>query len=388
MSEPASIPSTTRIETARRVARGESRLEEAAAACGVAPAEVEAWVALLQAGAAAPRRRACASVLDAIGDTPLVRLRRVLDGLPGEAYAKLELMNPTGSSKDRVARHMLTEAARAGALRPGDVVVEASSGNTALGMGMVAAQEGYRCKVVVRDRTSPDKVKALQALGVEVERVDGALPPEHPESYGRVMERVVRETPDSYFPDQHNNRANNAAHYATTGPELWEQMEGRLDVLVCGVGTGGTIGGIARYLKERDPSVRVVGVDAEGSVFSRYFRTGRAGASRPYLLEGLGDEEPVGCVEWQLIDDFVQVSDRDAFLAARELARREGIFAGGSSGAALVAVREVLRRLGRSARVATVFPDSGHRYLSTLYDDGWMRARGFLPPAATARQAA
>lgn len=394
MTDPAPTRTVTvapeeRIAWARRVTAGELSLERAAARAGVEPAEVESWVALFRAGfAAAPtRRRAYDSVLEAVGETPLVRLRNVVAGLPGTAFAKLELMNPTGSSKDRVARHMLREAARAGLLRPGDVVVEASSGNTALGLGMVAAQEGYRCKVVVRDRTSPDKVRALEALGVAVERVNGALPPEHPESYGRVMERVVQETPDCYFPDQHNNRANNAAHYATTGPELWDQVEGRLDVLVCGVGTGGTLGGVARYLKERDPGLRVVGVDSEGSIFSHYFRTGRPGRARPYLLEGLGDEEPVGCVEWELIDDFVQVTDREAFLAARELARREGIFAGGSSGACLVALRRVLAALGPEARVATIFPDSGHRYLSTIYDDPWMRERGFLEGPGTRRVA-
>jgi len=353
-------------------------IPEVAGERGVDAAEVQAWVELFQAGASRRRLRVCGSVAEAAGETPLVRLGRVLGDLPGEAFAKLELMNPTGSSKDRVARHMVRAAAADGRLQAGDVLVEASSGNTALGLGMMAALDGYGCKVVVRDRTSPEKVRALRALGVEVERVDGSLPPEHPESYGRVMARVVAETPGAYFPDQHNNRENNAAHYASTGPELWEQLGGRLDVLVCGIGTGGTLGGVARYLKERAPEVRVVAVDAEGSVFAELFRSGRAEGARPYLLEGLGDEEPVGCVEWELIDEVLQVSDRDAFHAARELARREGIFAGGSSGAALHAVRQVMARSERPLRVATIFPDSGHRYLSTFYDDAWLAARGLL----------
>lgn len=365
-----------RRDAVERILAGQASVVHTATALEVDPGEVEAWVELFQAGASRRRLRVCESAAEAVGETPLVRLGRVLGHLPGEAFAKLELLNPTGSSKDRIARHMVRVAAADGRLLPGDVLVEASSGNTAMGLGMMAALDGYRCKVVVRDRTSPEKIRALRALGVEVQTVDGSLPPEHPDSYNRVMERVVAETPRAYFPDQHNNRENNAAHYATTGPELWEQMDGRIDVLVCGMGTGGTLGGVARYLKEQDPEVRVVAVDVEGSVFTSLFRTGRAAKPGPYLLEGLGDEEAIACVEWELIDAMIQVSDRDAFHAARDLARREGIFAGGSSGAALHATRQVLEEADRPLRVATIFPDSGHRYLSTFYDDAWLEARG------------
>ncbi|HBP20733.1 MAG TPA: cystathionine beta-synthase, partial [Planctomycetes bacterium] len=266
----------------------------------------------------------------AVGDTPLVRLNRVVEGLGCEVYAKLEFMNPMGSVKDRVARHLVAEAAKDGRLQPGDTIVEASSGNTAMGLAMMAVLGGYRCKIAVRDRTSREKLSALRALGVELELVDATLPPEHPESYNRVVERMVRETPRSYFPDQHNNRENNAAHYATTGPELLEQLEGQLDVLVAGVGTGGTISGVARYLKERIAGLRVVGVDPVGSIFTPYFRTGQVPRPGPYLLEGLGDEEPIECVEWEWIDEMLQVESGEAMRCARELALQEAIFAGGS----------------------------------------------------------
>jgi cystathionine beta-synthase len=283
------------------------------------------------------------------------------------------------SVKDRIARYMVTKALREGRVRPGDTLLEASSGNTAMGMAMMAALEGLACVMVVRRQTSKEKLDCLRAMGVELVLVDGDLPPEHPESYNRKARELARTLPDVYFPDQHHNRINNEAHYHTTGPEIWEQMEGRIDLLVAGIGTGGTICGVARFLKERDPSVRVVAVDSQGSIFTEYFRTGKIGTAGSQCLEGLGDEELIGCPEWELLDDMVQCTDRDAFLTARELARTEGIFAGGSSGAALWGVREVIATLDRPARIVTVFPDSGVRYLSSIYSDDWMRARGFLP---------
>jgi cystathionine beta-synthase len=347
---------------------------------GVSPTQVADWRARFLEGAREslqPRapRRVFPNVAAAVGDTPLVRLNRVVEG---EVYAKLEFTNPMGSVKDRVARHMIQRAAADGRLSPGDTIVESSSGNTAMGLAMMAILGGYGCKVAVRDRTSREKLSALRAMGVDLELVDASLPPSHPQSYNRVMPRIVEETPRAYFPDQHNNRENNAAHYATTGPEIWEQMQGRIDVLVCGVGTGGTIGGVARFLKEHDPTIHVVGVDPVGSIFTPYFRTGRVPAAGPYLLEGLGDEEPIDCVEWEWIDEMLQVESGVAFRTARELARVEAIFAGGSSGAALWAVRQVLAKRPH-ARVVTIFPDGGSRYLSTIYDDAWMASKGFLP---------
>lgn len=393
-----------------RLLRGETTIDAEAEATGLEPAQLAAWRdAFLSAGEEALRAGADASqsvsrsaalartapvpaqsapapsamggdkrvyddVAQAVGRTPLVRLR----GFPGDVYAKLEFLNPMGSAKDRVARHFVEKAAADGRLAPGATLVEASSGNTAMGLGMMAVLRGYKCKVAVRDRTSKEKVDALRAIGVEVEVVDGSLPPDHPESYNRVMARIVAETPGCYFPDQHNNRENNEAHYRSTGPELWEQMDGRIDVFVAGVGTGGTIGGVARYLKEKDPRVRVVGVDPVGSVFGQFHRTGKLGAPGPYLVEGLGDEELIGCFEPGLIDEMLTVTDKEAFACARHLARTDAILAGGSSGAAYWATREVARRAARPLRIATLFPDGGSRYLSKVYNEEWLRAKGLL----------
>jgi cystathionine beta-synthase len=318
------------------------------------------------------------SVEDLVGGTPMVRLHRSVGAFPGQVLAKLEYLNPMGSVKDRIARHMIRTALEEGVLQAGDVIVESSSGNTAMGMAMMAVLHGLDCRMVVRRQTSPEKLDSLRAMGVDLVLVDGDLPPEDPESYNRKAVQVIRETGGAYYPDQHNNRANNEAHYRTTGPEIWEQMEGRIDFLVAGMGTGGTICGVARYLKERDPRVRVVAVDPVGSVFHDYFRTGKPGERGRYRLEGLGDEEIIGCPEWELIDDMITVSDGEAFLAARDLARTEAILAGGSSGAALHGVRRLIERLERPARIATLFPDSGARYLSTIYNDEWMRRLGYL----------
>jgi len=322
------------------------------------------------------------SVPAAVGWTPLVRLRRAVEGLECEAFAKLEFLNPMGSVKDRIARFMVERALERGDLRPGGTIVESSSGNTAMGLAMMAIEHGLRCVMVVRRQTSPEKLDCLRALGVELVLVDGDLPPEDPESYNQKARRLAEAHPDWWFPDQHNNRENSEAHYHTTGPEIWEQMEGRIDALVAGIGTGGTICGIARYLRERDPSIRVVAIDPEGSVFFDWFHNRTLVTPRRYLLEGLGDEEIIGCPEFDLIDDMLRITDREAFLATRELARTEGILAGGSSGAALWGLRKVARKLREEGverpRLVTLFPDSGSRYLSTIYSDAWMRRHGFL----------
>ncbi len=321
-------------------------------------------------------------ISDAVGGTPMVRLHRSVATTGCEVLAKLEYLNPMGSVKDRIARNMVQRALDDGRLEPGGVLVESSSGNTAMGLAMMAILNGLTCRLVVRRQTSTEKLDCLRAVGVELVLVDGSLPPDDPDSYNRKAREIARANPDFFFPDQHNNRENNEAHYLTTGPEIWRQMEGRVDALVCGVGTGGTISGVARYLKEQDPEVRVVGVDPEGSVFFDYFHTGTPGQPHHSLLEGLGDEEIIGCPEWDLVDDLVRVTDRDAFLATRELARTEAMLVGGSSGAALCGVRQVAAslkpRFGYRPRVATIFADSGARYLSSIYSDDWMRQHGFL----------
>lgn len=325
----------------------------------------------------------CEQICETIGATPMVRLGRCLGEAVGdiEVFAKLEYLNPMGSVKDRVARYLVDRALASGALAPGGVVIEASSGNTAMGLAMMATNRGLRCRAVVRRQTSREKLDCLRALGVELILVDGELPPEHPESYNRKAQSLAAADPQAFFPDQHNNRDNNQCHYETTAREVWRQMDGRIDVFVGGIGTGGTVSGVGRFLKEQDTGIQVVAVDVEGSVFSRHFAalSGAEDCSAPpgrYRVEGLGDEEVIDCPEFEVFDRMLQVSDGEAFLGARELARDEAMLVGGSSGAALWGVREVLPGLGSGARVVTLFPDSGTRYLSTIYNDDWLRGQG------------
>lgn len=318
------------------------------------------------------------STLNAIGNTPLVKLTRITADLQCAVYAKLEFLNPSGSIKDRVARHMILKAERDGRIKPGDTIIENSSGNMAMSLALIAIQRGYKLKVVVRDTISPEKLSQLLALGVDVIKADTSLPPESPDSYNNITPRLARQLTNCYFPDQHNNRENNEAHYLTTGPEIWEQMEGRIDYLVAGMGTGGTIGGVGRYLKEKDPKIQIVAVDVVGSIYTEYFRTRKVIKPSPYLMEGLGDEFIVGCADFTVIDDMVQVADRDAFHTARRLSRQEGILVGGSSGAAIWAVLKIAGALAASARMVTIFPDGASRYLSTIYNDDWLRAKGMM----------
>ncbi|HSQ35751.1 MAG TPA: cysteine synthase family protein [Candidatus Binatia bacterium] len=318
------------------------------------------------------------SIIECVGHTPLVRLNHVANDIRGDVFAKLEFLNPMGSCKDRIARYMIEKAEQEGKIKKGDLIIENSSGNTAMGLAMIAIQKGYRLKVVVRDRISKEKLDQLKALGVEIHMVDSSLPPESPDSYNNITPRMARETPNCFFPDQHNNRDNNEAHYRGTGPEIWEQMEGKIDYFVAGIGTGGTIGGTARYLKEKDPAIRVVAIDPVGSVFYDYFKNKKKVAPGPYLLEGLGDEFLIHCADFSVIDDMIQVTDRDAFLTARELALREGILGGGSSGAALWGVRQLAKTLRQPARIVTIFPDGASRYLSTIYNDEWLQAKGMI----------
>lgn len=318
------------------------------------------------------------SILDGIGNTPIIKLGPVVSDVPSDIYAKLEYLNPLGSVKDRIAKYMIEKAEKEGRLSPGTTIVENSSGNTALALAAVCALKGYKAKIIIRDSLSPEKIKLLRALHAEIITVDHTLPPESPDSYNNLAPRIAAETPNSYYLDQHNNRANNEAHYHTTGPEIWKQMDGRLDHFVAGIGTGGTICGVGKYLKERNPSIKVIAVDPVGSIFHPYFYTRKRVTPKPYLLEGLGDEFPIGCVDFDVIDDIIQVTDKDAFLMTRRLADTEAILAGGSSGAALWGARKLSVELGRAARILTIFPDSANRYLSTIYNDDWLRTKGIF----------
>lgn len=316
------------------------------------------------------------NILAGIGNTPLIQLNRITRGVKAKIFAKLEFMNPMGSVKDRIAKHMIEKAEQQGKIHPGDTIMDNSSGNTALGLAMVCAIKGYKLKIVVRNSISSEKIKFLKALNVELVMVDSTLPPESPNSYNNITPRIAKETPNSYYLDQHNNRDNNETHYRATGPEIWEQMGGKIDYFVAGIGTGGTICGVARFLKEKDSNIKIIGVDPAGSVFYDYFHSKKLIKPSPYLLEGLGDEFLIRCVDFSLIDEIYQVTDKEAFQMTRELANQEAVLAGGSSGAAIWACLRLAQEIGGPARIVTIFADSANRYLSTIYNDEWLKERG------------
>lgn len=311
------------------------------------------------------------SLLDLVGGTPLVRLDRVGRALSCHLLAKLEFLNPGGSVKDRPAVAMIDAAERHGRLRPGGTIVEPTSGNTGVGLAIVAARRGYRCIFVMPDKIASEKMALLRAYGAEVVVCPSTVSPDHPESYYSVSDRLVREVPGAFKPDQYHNPANPAAHEATTGPELWQQTKGRITHFVAGVGTGGTITGVARYLKAQNPDVQIIGADPAGSVYS-------GGSGRPYLVEGIGEDFWPTTYDPSLVDRVVEVSDRDSFLTARRVTREEGVLIGGSGGTAVWAALEVGRSLGPDAVVVVLLPDSGRGYLSKLYNDDWMADYGFL----------
>ncbi len=320
----------------------------------------------------------CRNILETIGRTPLVRLNRVAEGLAPLVLAKLEYFNPGGSVKDRMAVHAAEEAERKGLLKPGGTIVESTSGNTGIALAIFAAVKGHRLCVTLPDKTSEEKVSLLRALGAEVVLCPSSAPPDSPESYYAVAERIARETPDSFQLNQYTNQDNVEAHYATTGPEIWSQTGGRIDYLVAGIGTGGTLSGSGRFLKEQKPDVTVIGVDPVGSIYHDWYRHRKKTGSKPYLIEGIGKDIICETMHFEVLDDMIQVTDRDAFAMARQLAREEGIFVGGSSGAAAHAALELAGRLGLDDVVVVILPDSGYNYLSRIFQDDWMRERGIL----------
>jgi len=312
------------------------------------------------------------SFLDAMGNTPLVRLRSVARGVKPTILAKLEMLNPGSSVKDRIGLRMIEAAEREGLLKPGGTIVEPTSGNTGHGLAIAAAVRGYRCIFVMPDKMSQEKISLLRAYGAEVVICPTAVAPESPESYYRVADRLAAEIPGAFQPNQYHNPVNPQTHYDTTGPEIWEQTEGRLTAFVCGVGTGGTISGAGRYLKEQDPDVLVVGADPEGSIYS-------GDSPRPYLVEGIGEDFMPSTFDPSVVDRYVRVSDRDSFLTARAITRQEGILVGGSSGTAVFAALAVARELDDpEATIVVLLPDSGRQYMSKLYSETWMLQHGML----------
>ena len=316
-------------------------------------------------------------MLDLVGRTPLVRLQRLSRGVEPTLLAKLEYMNPGGSVKDRIGLRMIEQAEREGKLRPGGTIVEPTSGNTGVGLAIAATLRGYRCVFVMPDKIAEEKRALLRAYGAEVVICPTAVEPESPESYYSVSDRLAEEIPGAYKPDQYSNPANPEAHYETTGPELWDQTDGEIDAIVFSVGTGGTISGTARYLRERKPDLLVVGADPEGSIYSSPEDV------HPYLVEGIGEDFWPRTYDPSLVDEYVTVSDRDSFRTARRLAREEGMLVGGSGGTAVWAMLQVARRFGPDATIVTLIPDSGRGYLSKVYDDNWLLEHGFLERATT-----
>jgi cystathionine beta-synthase len=332
--------------------------------------------------------RVAASLLDLIGNTPLVPLRRVAEGVPYRILAKLEYLNPGGSVKDRIATTMVEAAERDGRLQPGGTIVEATSGNTGVGLAILAAVRGYRIVFVIPDKMSSEKIRLLRAFGARVVVTPSGVPPEHPMSHYSVAARLAREIPDAYYPNQYENAGNPEAHYRTTGPEIDHAVGADLAAVVGTVGTGGTMSGIGRYLREHRPSVKIVAVDPAGSVLGPFFRTHAAPPAVPYLVEGIGEDRVPKTVDYRQIDHFVEVGDRESFLMARRLTREEGMFVGGSSGAAVVGALRWLkgRPLPEGSTVVVILPDSGDRYLSKFYSDDWMREKGMLDAGQAARE--
>jgi cystathionine beta-synthase len=312
------------------------------------------------------------SVVDLIGRTPLVRLRQVTAGVSATVLAKVEYLNPGASVKDRIALRMIDDAEQSGALKPGGTIVEPTSGNTGIGLALVAQQRGYSCVFVCPDKVSQDKISVLRAYGAEVVVCPTAVPPEHPDSYYSVSDRLARERPGGWKPDQYSNPANPRSHYETTGPEIWEQTDGRVTHFVTGVGTGGTISGTGRFLKDAsDGRVMVIGADPEGSVYS-------GGSGRPYLVEGVGEDFWPANFDQSVCDEIVAVSDADSFVMTRRLAREEGLLVGGSCGMAVVAALAVAERLSADDIIVVLLPDGGRGYLGKIFNDDWMADYGFL----------
>jgi cystathionine beta-synthase len=318
------------------------------------------------------------NILEAIGHTPLIRLQRIAKDCKAEVCVKADYLNPGGSVKDRIGTTMIDEAERKGLLKPGGTIIEGTSGNTGMGLALVAAVRGYKMVFTITDKQSKEKVDLLKALGAEVIVCPTAVEPDDPRSYYSVAKKLSREIPNSFYPNQYENPMNPEAHYHTTGPEIWEDSEGKITHFVCGMGTGGTISGVGRFLKEKNPAIQVIGVDPIGSLYYDYVKTGKVGKAHSYVVEGIGEDIFPGTMDFKVLDEVLQVTDRECFITARNLVKGEGIFSGGSGGGCVSAALRLARGLPAGNLVVAFLPDTGMRYLSKVYSDAWMRERGYL----------
>lgn len=321
------------------------------------------------------------NILRTIGNTPTVKLNKISRGYKPEIFLKLEFFNPGGSVKDRIGIEIIEDAERDGRLRAGGTIVEATSGNTGVGLALAAAVKNYKCIFTIPDKMSNEKVQLLRAFGAEVIITPTAVAHESPESYTEVAKRIVRETPNSILANQFYNQKNPEAHYKTTGPEIWEQTGGKIDYFVAGVGTGGTISGVGKYLKEKNPKIKNIAADPTGSILRDFLETKKIPANfKPYKVEGIGSDWIPGTLHLEYVDEVIEVTDKESFLIGRKLAREEGIFAGGSAGTALGAALKIAERLSENQVIVVLIPDTGERYLSKMYNDNWMREHSFLIP--------
>lgn len=328
----------------------------------------------------------CENILQTIGHTPLVRINKIAAEIPATVLAKVETFNPGNSIKDRMALKMIEDAERSGALKPGGTIIEGTSGNTGMGLAIAAVIKGYRCIFTTTDKQSREKVDALKAFGAEVVVCPTDVEPEDPRSYYSVSSRLASEIPNAWKPNQYDNLSNAQAHYEQTGPEIWEQTEGKITHLVVGVGTGGTISGTGKFLKEKNPNIQVLGIDTYGSVFKKYKETGIFDKNEiyPYITEGIGEDFLPENVDFSVIDHFEKVTDKDAAIMTRRIAREEGIFAGNSAGSAMAGLLQMKNKFKPGDVVVVIFHDHGTRYLGKMFNDDWMRDRGFLPPVTKA----